>query len=117
MLLNVVRASQRRPMQFTGLQSITGAASISGTSTLTAPFGEAAHRPRGSSSPDVFGLSGTVSGGPSFIVPVLDTQEFYEGILNPISLQIFDLLLGAGVSGRGAVRPVRLESRRYLGPG
>ncbi len=96
LLLNVVRASLRRPMQFTGLQSITGTASVSGTSTLTAPFGEAMHRPRGSVSPDVFGLSGTISGGPTFIVPVLDTQEFYEGILNPISLQVFDYYLEQG---------------------
>lgn len=96
MLLNVIRASMRRPMQFTGLQSITGTASLSAGSTLSAPFGEATHRPKTAASPDVFGLSGTVSGGPSFIVPVLDTQEFYEGILNPISLQIFDYYLEQG---------------------
>jgi hypothetical protein len=83
-------------MQFTGLQSITGTASVNVGSTLSTPFGEATHRPRGSVSPDIFGLSGTVSGGPSFIVPVLDTQEFYEGILNPISLQIFDYYLEQG---------------------
>lgn len=96
MLLNVIRASMRRPMQFTGLQSITGTASLSAGSTLSAPFGEATHRPKSAASPDVFGLSGSVSGGPSFIVPVLDTQEFYEGILNPISLQIFDYYLEQG---------------------
>jgi hypothetical protein len=97
MLLNIVRASMRRPMQFTGLQSITGNASMSLGSTLSAPFGEPAHRPRGTASPDVFGASGTISGGPTFIVPVLDTQEFYEGILNPISLQIFDYYLQQGI--------------------
>jgi hypothetical protein len=96
LLLNIVRASLRRPMQFTGLQSITGTASISGGSTLSAPFGEAMHRPKGAVSPDVFGLSGTISGGPSFVVPVLDTQEFYEGILAPISLQVFDYYLQQG---------------------
>ena len=96
MLLNIVRASMRRPMQFTGLQSITGSASMNVGSTLSAPFGEATHRPKTAASPDVFGLSGTVSGGPTFIVPVLDTQEFYEGILNPISLQIFDYYLEQG---------------------
>jgi hypothetical protein len=96
MLLNVVRASLRRPMQFTSLQSITGTASVSGNGTLSFPFGPAGHRPPKSLSPDVLGLSGTVSGGPSFIVPVLDTQEFYEGILNPISLQIFDYYLEQG---------------------
>ena len=31
LLLNIVRASLRRPMQFTSLQSITGTASASGT--------------------------------------------------------------------------------------
>src|SRR5437763_16596944 len=31
LLLNIVRASLRRPMQFTGLQSITGAASVTGS--------------------------------------------------------------------------------------
>ncbi len=97
MLLNIVRASMRRPMQFTGLQSITGSASMSVGSTLSAPFGAPEHRPRNAVSPDVFGASGTVSGGPTFIVPVLDTQEFYEGILNPISLQIFDYYLQQGI--------------------
>src|SRR5262245_29178876 len=53
LLLNVIRASLRRPMQFTGLQSITGTASISGGSTLSVPFGPATHRPRGAVSPDV----------------------------------------------------------------
>jgi len=96
MLLNIVRASLRRPMQFTGLQSITGSASISGNGSLSFPFGPPGHRPPKSLSPDVLGLGGTVSGGPSFIVPVLDTQEFYEGILNPISLQVFDYYLEQG---------------------
>ncbi len=97
LLLNIVRASLRRPMQFTGLQSITGTASISGGSTFSFPFGEATHRPKGAVSPDVAGLSGTISGGPTFIVPVLDTQEFYEGILAPISLQVFDYYLQQGL--------------------
>lgn len=96
MLLNVVRASLRRPMQFTGLQSITGSASISGNGSLTIPFGPPGHRPPKSLSADQLGLGGTISGGPSFIVPVLDTQEFYEGILNPISLQVFDYYLEQG---------------------
>src|SRR5215469_3714264 len=61
LLLNIVRASLRRPMQFTGLQSITGTANVSAGSTFSFPFGEAMHRPKGAVSPDVAGLSGTVS--------------------------------------------------------
>src|ERR1700688_1833788 len=70
LLLNIVRASLNRPMQFTTLSSITGSASESGTGTLSFPFGEAAHRPNKLLSPDVFGLSGAISGGPTFTVPV-----------------------------------------------
>jgi hypothetical protein len=109
LLLNVVRASLRRPMQFTGLQSITGTASASGSLTgggantvqkpLISLFGLS---PINSSTlvASIVGstLSGTasMSGGPTFSVPVLDTQEFYQGFLNPISGQIFDLYLQFG---------------------
>ena len=89
LLLNVVRASLRRPMQFTGLQSITGTASATGSLTggavntvqkpLISLFGLG---PPNSStlvaSSVASTLSGTasMSGGPTFSVPVLDTQEF-----------------------------------------
>ena len=36
LLLNVVRASLRRPMQFTSLQSITGSANVTGSLSLAA---------------------------------------------------------------------------------
>jgi hypothetical protein len=109
LLLNVVRASLRRPMQFTGLQSITGTASASGS--LTGGAANTVQKPLIS----LFGLgppssstlvasivasnlSGTasMSGGPTFSVPVLDTQEFYQGFLNPVSGQLFDLYLQFG---------------------
>jgi hypothetical protein len=109
LLLNVVRASLRRPMQFTGLQSITGTASATGSVTggavntvqkpLISLFGLG---PPSSStllaSTVASTLSGTasMSGGPTFSVPVLDTQEFYQGFLNPISGQLFDLYLQFG---------------------
>jgi len=105
MLLNIVRASQRRPMQFTGLQSVTGTASASGNIGGTdqkvhnTPF----------VSPSAVGntfisraitnsgnASATVSGGPTFTVPVLDTQEFYQGILTPIPLSVIDFYIQEG---------------------
>ena len=104
LLLNVVRASLRRPMQFTGLQSITGTANASGSLTgggastnqrpLVSLFGLT---PPSSSTlvSDIVGatVGGTasISGGPTFSVPVLDTQEFYQGFLTPISGQLLDL--------------------------
>ena len=85
LLLNVVRGSQRRPMQFTSVQSISGTASASGNASLTFPFGA------NSGNALKTGLfSAGVSGGPTFAVPVLDTQEFYQGILNPIQSQLLD---------------------------
>jgi hypothetical protein len=104
LLLNVVRASLRRPMQFTGLQSITGTANASGS--LTGGGASTNQRPLvslfGLTPPststvvsDIVGatVGGTasISGGPTFSVPVLDTQEFYQGFLTPISGQLLDL--------------------------
>jgi hypothetical protein len=109
LLLNVVRASLRRPMQFTGLQSISGTASangtIGGTGTATSqrPLVSLFGLPITGASTIISniaagGINGSagMSGGPTFSVPVLDTQEFYQGFLNPISGQLFDLYFQFG---------------------
>src|SRR5579863_3961427 len=72
LLLNIVRASLRRPMQFTSVQTVTGTASASAAATFTVPFipGTGAS-----------GFNPSISGGPQFTVPVLDTQEFYNGVM------------------------------------
>ena len=103
LLLNIVRASLRRPMQFTGLTSITGTASASGsvtgghTKTLQYPFASIPATTVISRTTASTG-SGTasMSGGPTFTVPVLDTQEFYQGILSPVSHQIVDYYVQQG---------------------
>lgn len=87
LLLNIIRASQRRPMQFTSVQSITGSASASGTAGLISiPIGPHPIYNTGS-------VAGTVSGGPNFIVPVLDTQEFYQGVMRPIPGLLIDFFI------------------------
>src|SRR5262245_28346208 len=112
LLLNIVRASLRRPMQFTGLTSITGTASASGT-----VGGGYTNQHQTPSIVDFLGVpnatniassaigrvvtgtgtaSGTMSGGPTFTVPVLDTQEFYQGILQPLSPTIIDYYVKQG---------------------
>lgn len=117
LLLNIVRASLRRPMQFTGLQSITGTASASGS--VTGGYTNAHQTPYVGLFP-LIGTPGTgtipsgttttlsrvvtgtgsgtasMSGGPTFVVPVLDTQEFYQGILSPVSHQIIDYYVQQG---------------------
>lgn len=84
LLLNIVRASLRRPMQFTSVQTISGTASIGATAAFTIPFvpgtGGSAFGP-------------TISGGPTFTVPVLDTQEFYQGVMRPIQNGTFDFYI------------------------
>lgn len=109
LLLNIVRASLRRPMQFTGLTSITGTASASGSVTggytnqhqtpLIRDFGLFPAQAQTAIARVVTGTgSGTasMSGGPTFTVPVLDTQEFYQGILTPVSHQIIDYYVQQG---------------------
>ena len=111
LLLNIVRASMRRPMQFTGLQSITGSANVSGAvtggavGTKQTPYISQFPKilpPTNSNTALSSIIAGNVSGNASlsgsatFTVPVLDTQEFYQGILQPIPLQAFDYYLQQG---------------------
>jgi len=116
LLLNIVRASLRRPMQFTSLQSITGSANVNGSvtagglNTHQTPY--ISHFPFGTGGPATLAQStnsaissiaaGNASGSASmggtatFTVPVLDTQEFYQGLLAPIPLQVIDYYLQQG---------------------
>jgi len=93
LLLNVMRAAYRAPLQFTTFTQITGQASISGTAAFTLPFNP---------SPSTFGHadtavpSATVSGNQAFTVANLDTQEFYQGILSPIPTTTIDYYIEQG---------------------
>jgi hypothetical protein len=111
LLLNIVRASLRRPMQFTSLSTITGNASVSGnvnggytnahqTPDFDRSGGGAVVAATNAALARVVTGAGTaggsISGGSTFTVPVLDTQEFYQGILTPIPLQAFDFYVQQG---------------------
>jgi hypothetical protein len=103
LLLNIVRAYLRRPMQFTTVSTITGIATASAGTQYTLPTNLPFRPPvQGATGIAAFPplpswqFSGSMSGGPAFTVPVLDTQEFYQGILKPIPGQIWDLYLQAG---------------------
>lgn len=101
-LLNIVRAYLRRPMQFTTVSTITGTALASGGAQYTLPTNVPFRPPtQGATGIAAFPplptwqLSGAMSGGPAFTVPVLDTQEFYQGILKAIPAQLWDLYIQA----------------------
>jgi hypothetical protein len=64
---------------------------VSGTAAFTVPFG-------GPRSGFLFSPSVTESDTPNFTVAVLNTQEFYNGILRPISPQLISYYISQGYS-------------------
>ena len=95
MLLNIVRASQRRPLEFTTLQSITGSGSSDAQIALELPLAQ-----NGDEQATILRPQLARSGRPTFSISVLDTQEFYQGILRPLTLQVFDFYMKRGLSRR-----------------
>ena len=94
-LLNVVRSSQRRPLEFTQLQSVSAATSEGLTIALSQPLKE-----HGGTTASTLAPTITASGGPTITVAVLDTQEFYQAILKPLTTQELDLYLKRGLPQR-----------------
>jgi hypothetical protein len=89
LLLNAVRASLRRPMEFSVAQTVQGTASARGIVALEVPFGPG----RGAT----LSLSGEGSAGTAqFTVAFLDTQEFYAGITAPVQQSFINLLMKQG---------------------
>jgi hypothetical protein len=84
MLLNVLRAKDRRPMHFTALGLMRGSFSLSATGSLAATIGRNPTAP--------FGLGAGVSGssGPSFDVAILNSKKFMSGILTPVRMAQID---------------------------
>jgi hypothetical protein len=77
LLLNALRASERRPMYITGISQVTGSVHTDVGVGLSIPFGK--DKDLNSAS-----LGANYSESPTFSVPVLDTQEFVQGFLTPI---------------------------------
>lgn len=81
LLLNAVRASERRPMYITGVQTVTGNVTTEASASLEVPFGKGTAEYK--VSPSV-----SYSENPTFEVPVFETKEFMLGFLNPIQPKI-----------------------------
>ena len=93
LMLNVMRAAYREPLQFTDFTQVTGQTSMSGTAAFSLPFDPA---PATYGHSNVASPSATISGNQAFSVANLDTQEFYEGILSPIPITSIDYYLEQG---------------------
>jgi hypothetical protein len=94
LLVNILRAAHRRPLQFTDLTTVTGTSSLATGASFQLPF---AGRANGGPRLLVFEPTVTETESPSFTVAVLNTKEFYEGILKPIPTQLLAYYLGIGM--------------------
>jgi hypothetical protein len=90
LLLNIVRSYLHRPMQFTEIQTILGI--NGGTAGLGFSF-PVGHHPVSAITTGM--ANGSLTTSTNFTIPVLDTQEFYQGILTPIPPALVDYYLQA----------------------
>lgn len=91
-LLNVLRASYRRPFEFSGVQTISGSASTQGQLGFSIPLAQNGGATASTVSPQI-----TRSAGPTVTVGVVDTQEFYEGLLKPLDRKLIDYYVQRGI--------------------
>jgi hypothetical protein len=92
LLLNILRASKRRPLEFTSLTSVSGSGAVQGQIGLSLPFSLNGAKTASTITPSL-----TIPNGPSYTVGVVDTQEFYQGLLTPIDAKTIDLFLHRGL--------------------
>ncbi|HKD22714.1 MAG TPA: hypothetical protein VKB71_11915 [Rhizomicrobium sp.] len=91
-LLNVLRASYRRPFLFSGVQTVTGSASAQAQIGVSIPFNENGGTAASTVTPQI-----SRSAGPTVVVGVIDTQDFYKGLLTPIPPKLVDLYVQRGL--------------------
>jgi hypothetical protein len=95
-LLNIMRAAYREPLQFTDISTVTGTASATGGLNATLPL-----RVGGPhfTTTQVLSLnpSATLSGGPQFSVANLNTQAFFLGLQAPIKTETVRYYLDHGI--------------------
>lgn len=86
-LLNIMRAAYRQPIQLTDISTVTGTATATGSVTSLIPWTLNA----GTLTP-----TASLSGGPSFGVANLNTQEVFQGFLAPIKIEVIGNLISQG---------------------
>ncbi len=90
LVLNIIRAKKRYPLYFTDFTKISGDVPLSGTFSLSIPFGG------DGASNFVFSPQSTVKSGISFDMVVQNKQEFMLGIITPVSLDTYDFYFRQG---------------------
>jgi hypothetical protein len=81
LLVNVIRAANRFPMHFTELSTLSGTGTLTAGGTLTAPFATL----NGGTGTFSAAPTAMITETPTFNMAVLETQEFYRGMLSPVS--------------------------------
>jgi hypothetical protein len=97
-LQNILRAKDGAPLHFSELASIRGSLSVGGNASTTFPFGsldKATTLPR-----KLATLGMTVSSSPSFDIDSLDTQDFTNGVMRPITPETAEFFLNEGIDYR-----------------
>lgn len=86
-LVNALRARDRRPMHFTTLSKITGSLEVDSGSELSLPFGD--NKPA-ANSVNTFSPSLSISSSPNFDIVPENKSTFIKGINTPITLELFN---------------------------
>lgn len=89
-LLNILRAKDRMPMQFSHVKNITGSTSLESSLSLTLPFGGGSN--------DAYSLtpSAKASLSPSYEVVNLETEEYMRAVLSTIKESTFAYYIDRG---------------------
>jgi hypothetical protein len=97
-LMNILRAKDGAPLHFSELSQIRGQLSVQAAASSTFPFGPIAHATQLPRRLATLGL--TVSSAPSFDISSLDTKDFTEGVMTPITPQTAEFFLDEGIDYR-----------------
>ena len=90
LLLNVVRAKERRPLRFTAFTKFAGSRRLTvGSGELGLNFGDDAGN--ATLAPSV-----SIETGPNYDVTVLGSREFYNGIVTPVSADLLNYFIAQG---------------------
>jgi len=97
-LLNILRAKEGAPLHFSELSQIRGQLTVAASASTTLPYGPVSHATQLVRKLGTFGV--TISSAPSFDISSLDTKDFTDGVMTPISPQTAEFFLDEGIDYR-----------------